>query len=116
MKKLFLITLIISVFVSVVSAYDLHWEAPEKGVADSYNIYIGEAPESMMQVVSDVRETTYNIDDLNLQPGDYYFAVTAEDIVGCESGVSNIINHYTLPPSPPTNLRVVKKEQPEVIE
>ncbi len=89
-------------FYHVVYAADLKWNVSEG--AETYSIYMGSSESNMIEV-QNTTETIYNIDDFNLSPGVYYFAVTASNVNG-ESGISNIVMYDNQPPSAPTNLRI----------
>jgi hypothetical protein len=90
----------ITVDAIVVSSTTLNWVAPstrEDGSVlsiseiDGYRIYMGDS-ESTLAVVVDIND--YSITEYTLTEipeGNHYFAVTAYDLTGSESGKSNII-------------------------
>jgi fibronectin type 3 domain-containing protein len=91
----------------------LNWNKNLEPDMAGYNVYrrIGSAP-----VKGDVKvnatlvptATPTYVDSVTVD-GDYFYAVTAVDTSGNESGFSNVVDKVvnTVPPSPPTGLTVV---------
>jgi hypothetical protein len=85
---------------AALASASLDWAAPstrEDGTAlslseiDGYRIYMGDSASSLVAVmdINDYSITEYTL--TGIQQGDHYFAVTAYDKAGSESGLSNII-------------------------
>lgn len=78
---------------------DLSWSPPATRTDGSvlilsdlegYRIYSGSSPDQLILLIDLIDSTTdYSIS--NLSPGIYYFAVTAYDVDGLESGFSEIV-------------------------
>ncbi len=86
--------------VATSDSVSLSWSAPSSrsdgnylSVSDlaGYKVYMGSSESNMTQLVdlNDYNITGYTVD--NLESGSYYFAVTAYDNDGLESGFSQVI-------------------------
>ncbi|GBC59831.1 hypothetical protein DENIS_0772 [Desulfonema ishimotonii] len=89
-KKIFILLILLCSLLPV-SAYagsaTLHWEANSEADLNGYNIYYGETSRSYGPLVPVGNVTEYTLE--GLQPGQtYYFAITAVDTSGNESGFS----------------------------
>ena len=80
---------------------DLSWSAPSTRTDGTplslselvgYRVYYGTSPDALQlqEEIVGVSETGVSIS--NLAPGTYYFAVTAYDVDGLESGFSQIVS------------------------
>ena len=83
------------------SSVVLSWTAPSSRADNSYlplselqgyRVYYGTSEDdlSMLVDLNDDTITEYSVD--NLPSGSYYFAITAYDLDGMESGLSNVVN------------------------
>ena len=90
----------------------LTWNKNAETTVVGYNVYrnIGSAPTKIAseKVNTTVIPTLTYIDVVSAD-GDYFYAVTAVDTVGQESGISNVVDKVVsaIPPQPPTGLTVV---------
>lgn len=116
MKKLFLtVALIFSLASSVFAAggrANITWDANTEADLAGYKVYFGTASGQYGPPVDVGRTATPSAPSHAIdfaQDGTYFFAVTAYDTAGNESGfsaeVSRIID--STPPAPPNNLRAV---------
>jgi hypothetical protein len=82
----------------------LTWNANSESDLGGYNVYYGTAPRSYGTPINVGNVATYTLTGLN--PGTYYFAVTAYDTSGNESGFSNEAS-LTLSSTPDTTPPVI---------
>src|SRR5437867_940744 len=68
-------------------AVTLAWDPNSETTLSGYKLYYGTVSRNYTTVVDVGNRTTYAV--TGLAPGTYYFAVTAYDILGSESGYSN---------------------------
>jgi hypothetical protein len=68
----------------------LAWDANTEPTLVGYRLHYGEANGNYTSIVDVGLQTAYTV--TNLQDGTYYFAVTAYDVDGIESGFSNEVN------------------------
>ena len=82
---------------SVSNAVTLAWDANSEPDLAGYKLYRGYAP-GVYDVITDVGNvTTYEVTGLALNQG-YYFAVTAYNTEGLESGFSNEVFYFEAAP------------------
>lgn len=88
----FLATLFLFCSISQAASDDvsLAWDPSISPNISKYKLYIGNASRSYSAVVMLGNQTTYVVTDLN--PGTWYFAVTAVDMDGNESDFSNEVS------------------------
>lgn len=110
MKKKWFLSLVAVAMVSFlwscrVEAVNLEWDANTDDTV-MYAIYYGNSS----RVYTGSETTTLNTYTIDLPDGDWYFAVTALDAAGNESGHSNEVttNIDTVPPMVPGTLRIAK--------
>lgn len=107
-KKLFLWLAIIAMVSFMwscrVEAVTLEWDANTDDTVQ-YTVYYGNAS----RVYTSFEVTTLTTHAIDLSDGNWYFAVTATDEAGNESGYSNeaTTNIDTVPPMVPGMLRIV---------
>jgi major membrane immunogen (membrane-anchored lipoprotein) len=86
--------------ISTTSGKTLEWTAPTTrsdstplslSEIQGYRVYYGTSPSDMTMLV-DLNDTITDFTVESIPSGNYYFAVTAYDMDGVESGFSNIIN------------------------
>ena len=79
----------------------LSWYAPTSRIDSSplnlsdlegYRIYYGSSMEDVSTMLVDLNDNSVTEYSASLPSGTYYFAITAYDSSGMESGLSNIIN------------------------
>jgi subtilisin len=76
----------------------LSWEANTESDVDGYNVYYGTASGSYGTPIDVGNQTTYTVTGLG--PGTYYFAVTAYNTSGNESGFSSEVSETFTAASP----------------
>jgi len=70
-------------------AVGLAWSPPQGNIA-GYNVYYGTSPGTYTNTIRIGSTPSYTVSGIS--PGTYYFAVTANDPLGNESGYSNEIS------------------------
>lgn len=85
----------------------LTWDANTEPDLAGYKVYFGTASKKYGSPIDVGKVTTKTIEPL--QDGTYFFAVTAYDTSGNESGFSNEVSKTidSTPPSPPSGLKVL---------
>lgn len=117
MKSLALTIILIFGLTSIVSAetVGLAWNANTESDLSGYRVYVGTESRAYRMPIDVGNTTAYEV--LDLEAGiTYFFAVTAYDTSGNESGFSNEVTETvedtspdTTPPAPPTGLVAVQK-------
>lgn len=116
MKKILLMILILLSFGSAALAAGgkatLSWDANKEADLAGYKVYFGTASGKYGPAIDAGKTATPSTPSYSVtipNDGTYYFAITAYDTAGNESGfsaeVSKIID--STPPAPPSNLRAV---------
>ncbi len=95
----------LSVPAAVKRTVDLSWTAPSTRIDDTavvpsdiggYRVYYGN-DSKQLQLLKDIQDPTRTtLTTPDLPPGTYYFAITAYDAHGTESGLSNIAQKQVL--------------------
>ena len=111
MKALLASLMLVSTALAQDATVKVSWDANSEGDLAGYKVYYGQASGNYSQVVDLGNKTT--VDVKNLTRGrTYYFAVTAYDQSGNESGFSTEVSIAiqeaadTQAPNPPSNVRV----------
>lgn len=108
--KLFLTLIVLLCLVSAGMAADvgLAWDHSTSPDVTGYKVYFGTASGVYGTPVSIAYQNTFVVTGLN-EKVEYFFAVTAFDAAGNESGYSNEVSVLTkdvTPPNPPGELRI----------
>jgi hypothetical protein len=79
----------------------LRWHANQEPDLAGYRLYYGSQPRSQAAYATavSIADPGATVWSLELEPGTYYFALTAVDASGNESGFSNEVN-AVIPPAP----------------
>lgn len=102
MKKLFVILFVLLTYTAYAGDVKLKWTKTTSTAATGYKVYYGTASRTYTTIIPIGNVDTYTVQ--GLADGTYFFAVTARDDLGNESGFSNEVSKTIRTISPPSNL------------
>ena len=107
MRKLILTMLLVSGICTTLFSATLTWDRNSESDLKGYRVHFSNDSTNLSSIIDVKNVTLWTINGLNKNIK-YYFAVSAYDLAGNESGLSEIVNYIEKQINAPSGLKIVK--------